>query len=97
MGIANISSNSFYHCFDDDNLQQLDDYVAHFDIIDIGAESTKPKSRNIELAEEIDRLSNIMDCQFIKHKVVSLDSKKHEVCEHYADKIDIVNDVSGID
>ena len=74
----------------------MDQYVSNFDLIDIGAESTRPKSKAIQVEEEIDRLEQIMNQQFVRSKVVSLDSKKYEVCQYYQDKIDIVNDVSGI-
>lgn len=76
--------------------QALDDGVT---IIDIGAESTRPHADLVEVAEEILRLTPIIDELNLlkKHYTfkISLDSYKPQTVSHFLAHIDIVNDVSN--
>ena len=63
MGILNVTPDSFY---DGGKYTTLDDYLFRIeemlsegaDIIDIGAESTRPGSVHIDLQEELDRIAH---------------------------------------
>ena len=64
MGILNLTPDSFY----DGNLNITSNFLKdkleafkYADIIDVGAESTRPFSDAIPVKEEIDRLSVFMD------------------------------------
>lgn len=105
VGILNITKNSFsdggqYFEYQDsiNHLQELISQGA--DIIDIGAESTKPYSKPIEPKEQLNKLLPILE--YIKEKnldiPISIDTRSAEVakkCIEYGAKI--INDVSGLD
>jgi len=65
------------------------------DIVDIGGESTKPGHKVVKIEEEIERIKLVIDR--FKDKIISLDCRKSEVVEYFIDKIDIVNEVSGLE
>lgn len=70
------------------------------DIIDIGAESTKPYSKAVRAEEQISRLSPILE--FIQKEniktPISIDTRSAVVAEFVLDKgANIINDVSGFD
>jgi dihydropteroate synthase len=66
------------------------------DVIDIGAESTRPDAHPISPEEEIDRLKDIVPTvRSMASSKVSLDSRHYETIKHFIDHIDIINDVSG--
>ena len=59
MGILNITPDSFYKKSRSTNLADLKknfNLIINSDIIDIGAESTRPGSTPLTLKEELDRL-----------------------------------------
>ena len=65
-------------------------------IIDIGAESTKPNSTPITYQEEIKRLSKILPYLNYDKYLVSLDSYKLETQEYALKKgVHIINDING--
>jgi dihydropteroate synthase len=102
MGILNITPDSFYdggkYCDKNkasDHIQfMLDNGV---DIIDIGAESTRPFSDSITYEEEINRLLPIFKKLRHGSKVkYSIDTKKPKVALAAIDYgITLINDVSG--
>lgn len=102
VGILNITDNSFsdgglYNDFEkakEHLLQMVNDGA---DIIDIGAESTKPYSSPISDNEQLEKLLPIID--FAKDKVkISIDTRSSIVAEECIKSgADIINDVSGFD
>ncbi len=70
------------------------------DIVDIGAESTKPGSSAVEAAEQIRRLKPVLD--FIQKEniktPISIDTRSAEVADYALNNgASIINDVSGFD
>lgn len=105
VGILNITKNSFsdggqYFEYQD-SIKHLQELISQgADIIDIGAESTKPYSKPIEPKEQLNKLLPILE--YIKEKnldiPISIDTRSAEVakkCIEYGAKI--INDVSGLD
>lgn len=105
MGVLNLTENSFS---DGGLYYEYDDAIKHLkklikdgaDIIDIGAESTKPYSEPVEVEEQLDKLLPIL--KYVKEKKIetpiSIDtrsSKVARICIQYGAKI--INDVSGFD
>jgi dihydropteroate synthase len=69
------------------------------DVIDIGAESTRPGGDSVDIQEEIYRLSLIPDIRKTISGTgvkLSLDSRNYETIRNYIDDIDIINDVTGL-
>ncbi|QIW10116.1 dihydropteroate synthase [Francisella sp. LA112445] len=106
MGIVNLSDQSFSDGhFDDDkrkfNLHELIENGA--EIIDIGAESTKPNAKPISIDEEFKKLDMILEdikatAADLKYKpLISIDTRKLEVMQMILDKhhdiIWMINDV----
>ncbi len=104
-GILNVTTNSF-----SDGGKYLDKEKAtrHFvemitdgaDIIDIGAESTKPFSEPVDAKTQLERILPILD--FIKEKdiktPISIDTRSAEVAQEcIKNGATIINDVSGFD
>jgi dihydropteroate synthase len=103
MGIVNMTPDSFsdggaYNTVEKslDHIQSLLNHGA--DILDIGAESTKPGSSSISIDEECSRLEPVLkklQTSSIRAPI-SLDTSKPEVAElglHYG--VTIINDVQG--
>lgn len=105
MGVLNITTNSFSDGGDfldfenaKKHLNQL--IIDGADIIDIGAESTKPYSKPISSEEQLKRLVPILE--YIKLKKIktpiSIDTRNAEVAQKCIDfGVSIINDVSGLD
>lgn len=105
MGILNITQNSFsdggeYFEFEDSikHLKELIEEQA--DIIDIGAESTKPYSKPISPEEQLEKLIPIL--KYIKENnittPISIDTRSSEVAQKCIELgANIINDVSGFD
>ena len=102
MGILNLTPDSFSDggCFYDYDaaMRRIEDMIKEgADIIDIGAESTRPGAAKVSLSEEIKPLEKVI-LSYKKHfdTPLSLDTTKSQVaafgCEH---GVDIVNDISG--
>lgn len=103
MGILNLTPDSFSDGgkFNNDNLalQHAEQLIKDgAEIIDIGAQSTRPNSTFLTAEEEIKRLGNIISS--IKKEfpdiLISLDTFYGKVVEYgYNEGIDIVNDISA--
>lgn len=102
MGILNLTPDSFA---DGGQYTQLDKALLHVeqmiregaDIIDIGAQSTRPGYTEVGALEEIQRLAPIIEA--IKERfdiVLSLDTYQGEVVKEFHSSIDMVNDVTGL-
>ncbi len=105
VGILNLTQDSFsdggkYYNFDD-SIKHLHELINDgADIIDIGAESTKPFSQGVTPQEQLNKLIPVLD--YIKTNniniPISIDTRSSQVikeCIQYG--ISIVNDVSGLD
>lgn len=105
VGILNITPDSFS---DGGKYFSINDAIRHIeelindgaDIIDIGAETTKPGSQGVSSEEQLKRIIPVLD--YIKKKniavSVSIDTRNSEVASVCADYgIAIINDVSGFD
>jgi dihydropteroate synthase len=105
MGILNVTTNSFsdggeYFEFDDaiSHLNQLIEDGA--DIIDIGAESTKPYSTAVSAQNQLEKLVPILE-YINKNDIqtpISIDTRSSEVAQKCIELgANIINDVSGFD
>lgn len=102
VGILNLTSNSFsdgglYNNFDKAKTHLLEMISDGADIIDIGAESTKPYSQAVSPKEQLEKLLPIID--FAKGKIpLSVDTRSAKVAEECIKHgINIINDVSGFE
>jgi dihydropteroate synthase len=103
MGVLNVTPDSFS---DGGQFSDLRRAVAHAlalqesgaDIIDIGAESTRPGSHGIPVAEELRRLLPILESLKGRLKIpISVDTRKSAVAEIAVGAgAEILNDVSGL-
>ena len=104
-GILNITTNSFS---DGGKYFEKDDAIKHLetmivegaDIIDIGAESTKPFSEPIDSKTQLERILPIL--AYVKEKniktPISIDTRSAEVAQEcIKNGANIINDVSGFD
>lgn len=101
-GILNITDNSFsdgglYNDFEKAKEHLLEMISDGADIIDIGAESTKPYSKAVCAEEQLKKLLPVID--FAKDKtVISIDTRSAIVAEECLNAgAHIINDVSGLD
>ena len=100
MGILNITPDSFYDgdpniIHSKDILEKKLNLLDKASIIDIGCESSRPKSKPISITEELNRLKIINNFNF-KNKTLSIDSYKPQVIEYCLNNgFSIVNDISG--
>ena len=105
MGILNLTTNSFS---DGGKYYNYDDAINHLntlildgaDIIDIGAESTKPYSTPITPEQQIEKIIPIL--KYIKENnittPISIDTRSSAVAEEcIKNGANIINDVSGLD
>ena len=105
MGILNVTQNSFsdggkYYNFDDSIKHLLELIDDGADIIDIGAESTKPYSQPVSAEEQLDKLIPILE--YIKANnitvPISIDTRSAKVAQMCIELgANIINDVSGFD
>lgn len=103
MGILNVTPDSFFDggSFLDPQraLSQFDRMVSEgADLIDIGAESTRPGSRGIDEREELRRLTPVLEVIGKRATVpISVDTRKAGVAERVLDLgAVIINDVSAL-
>jgi dihydropteroate synthase len=103
MGIVNLNRDSFYsdsqcHSADEayDKAQQMEEEGA--DILDIGAESSRPGSKGISVEEEILRVLPVVKKISSKTSIpVSVDTTKSEVAKAVLDNgASIINDITGL-
>lgn len=105
MGILNLTPDSFS---DGGQFQSLDSAVSRVrsmvsegaDIIDIGAQSTRPMATRISSQEELDRLLPVLEAvrglPEMEGKLISVDTFNSEVAsEAISNGADILNDVSA--
>lgn len=105
IGVLNITQNSFS---DGGDYYQFEDAIKHLnelledgaDIIDIGAESTKPFSKSVDTQTQLKKLEPIL--QYIKEKnikiPISIDTRDSIVAQKCIELgANIINDVSGFD
>ncbi len=104
MGILNVTPDSFSdggrYADPDRAIERAFQMVeAGADIVDVGAESTRPGSPTIDADEEARRLLPVMRVLLEQLRVpVSLDTRKARVAERFLEMgVAIVNDVSGLD
>jgi len=101
VGILNVTPDSFsdggLYFNPDDAKRKLAQLVEEgADIIDIGAESTKPFSKPVEAEEQIRRLKPVL--QEINGLTISLDTRNSEVADFALNNgVRIINDVSGLE
>ncbi len=102
VGILNLTDNSFSDGGMYNNFERAKEHLLEMihdgaDIIDIGAESTKPYSEPVSAEEQLKKLLPVVD--FAKGKVkISIDTRSALVAEECIKSgADIINDVSGFD
>ena len=102
MGIINLSPDSFFkNGIEDETLacevaQEMQNYGA--DIIDVGAESTRPGSKPIAVREEVKKIKTFLKIFRKKSSIpVSIDTYKSEVAEvALGEGADIINDIYAL-
>jgi len=100
MGILNITPDSFYkksRSVDSDNLKQNLKKIINADIIDVGAESTRPNSKPLTEHEELSRLDLVFNnIELFKDKILSIDTYKPFVArEALSNGFSMINDIYG--
>ena len=102
MGILNVTPDSFsdggLYLEPEAAVSQARALIAAgADIIDVGAESTRPGAEPISLQEELDRLLPVLWALKKLKCPLSVDTYKPEVAEQvFKTGIDILNDVGGL-
>lgn len=101
MGILNITSDSFsdggkYLDIEEAKKRALKIIDEGADIIDIGAESSRPGAMPVSLEEELDRIIPIMDALKDIETPISIDTYKAQVAKEAIKRgASIINDISG--
>jgi dihydropteroate synthase len=103
MGVLNVTPDSFS---DGGNFLSQEKAVRHAlqmesdgaDIIDIGAESTRPGSTGVSAEEEWSRLAPVLAALRTRLKIpISIDTRKSEIAARAVESgAEIINDVSGL-
>ena len=102
MGIVNLTPDSFsdagLHADTAAALRRCAQMVAEgADILDLGAESTRPGSKPVSVAEELVRLLPVLDAALTLGLPVSVDTNKPEVmAAALARGADIINDINAL-
>ena len=102
MGIVNLTPDSFsdagLHADTAAALARCQQMVAEgADILDLGAESTRPGSKPVSVAEELARLLPVLDAALSLGLPVSVDTNKPEVmAAALARGADIINDIHAL-
>ena len=104
MGVLNITDNSFY---DGGKFIELSKSISHVkqiindgaDIIDIGAESSKPGSDPVTSADQIKKIEPLVEAvREISDIPISIDTRSSEVIKKLLKyNINIVNDISSLE
>ena len=102
VGVLNLTPDSFYDGGKYNDLRSIYKLVEKYldegaDIIDIGAESTKPGSKRVSYEEEKRRLFPIVNKIIKKYNpIISLDTMKSEIAKIGLDLgVELINDVTG--
>ncbi len=98
MAVANATPDSFYPGSRLEESGSLLDRLidAGPDIIDVGGESTRPGSNELSIQDEISRVGPVLDYIVSSSRIpVSLDTRHPEVLEHFSDKVQFANDITG--
>lgn len=104
MGILNVTPDSFYdggkYSNKDSFLKQANKIVSEgADIIDIGAYSSRPGAKDIQVDEELARLRPALDIVRKEYpdQIISIDTFRPDVAEKVIEEygINIINDISG--
>jgi dihydropteroate synthase len=101
MGVLNVTPDSFSDggrfLAPDDALRRVDEMIGEgADIIDVGAESTRPGSDPVPASEQLGRLVRVFDHLEKAHVLWSIDTTDPEVARAALDKgASILNGVSG--
>ena len=102
-GILNLTKDSFS---DGGEFYEYDDAILHIDelisdgadIIDIGAESTKPGAKPVTADKQLEKLIPVIKYAKGKNVAISIDTRSSKVAEECLKLgADIINDVSGFD
>lgn len=103
MGVLNVTPDSFY---DGGRYVRPEQALKHAsrlveegaDLIDVGAESTRPRAVPVSEKEELSRLLPVLDALYSQiHVPISIDTTKSRVAREALKRgVDIVNDVSGL-
>ncbi len=102
MGVLNITPDSFsdgglYLDPDQASVRAKWLIAEGADILDLGAESTRPGAEPVTLAEEAERLMPILDSLKSFGALISIDTTKPEIAHLALEKgAHIINDVSGL-
>jgi dihydropteroate synthase len=103
MGIVNLTPDSFYDGgrlrSEKDALRYIEDIVSQgADILDVGGESTRPKSARVPVEEEIRRIVPVIEIASREFGVpISVDTSRSSVAEAAVEAgAEIINDVSGL-
>lgn len=102
MGILNLTLDSFYdggrYFRIESALTRTYEMIAEgADIIDIGAESTRPGSEPISSEEELDKLLPVLRKLVSENSVISIDTYKSKVAQVCLEEgAHIINDISGL-
>ncbi len=103
MGVINLNSDSFYGQSRKNTLKETLEFAEKMvddgaDILDMGAESSRPGSLPISEETEIDRLKEIVPELVKRFNIpISVDTYKPKVAEYVLDKgAAIINDITGL-
>lgn len=103
MAILNVTPDSFSDSGNffsiGDAVKQAEKFIGEgADILDIGGESTRPKSLRVSIEEEIRRVVPIIETIAKRFKIpISIDTSKAEVAENAINAgAEIINDISGL-
>ena len=100
MGILNITPDSFYRnsrSLDFNSFKKNLNRVMKADIIDVGAESTRPNSSPLTLDEELRRLDIVFNnIDLFENKILSIDTYKPSVAKKALNNgFKMINDIYG--
>ncbi|MFH0945107.1 MAG: dihydropteroate synthase [Planctomycetota bacterium] len=104
MGVLNLTPDSFSDGGRFGNAEQAIDAAFAMqelgaDLIDVGAESTRPNAPPVSIDDELRRLMPVLEVLVSRLRVpISVDTMKAEVAERVLDLgVDMINDASGLD
>ena len=104
MGVLNITDNSFYDGGKFNDLKKSIKHASNMisdgaDIIDIGAESSKPGSEPVSASSQIKKIEPVVEAiREISNIPISIDTRSSEVIKKLTKyNINIVNDISSLE